>query len=198
VEANARRAEKRRLRAWARRSAPLGATAAPEAQARLLACEPVRRARVVCLYSALPDEVPTRSIARALVERGVGLVYPRVEGSRLWLGRVASPAELAPGYRGVLEPPHDAPAVEPADVDVFVVPGLLFSRAGDRLGRGGGFYDRLLSGAGPRARAVGLCYADRVVEQLPRASWDQRVDCIVTERAVIRVERRTPEAGRGD
>jgi 5-formyltetrahydrofolate cyclo-ligase len=178
-------AEKARLRAWARAlSAPPNAQ--DRAQQRLLGLVEARSARTVCLYSAIGSEVPTDRVSRALSAGGAILAYPRVRGSQLELFGVGDPSELRPGYRGIREPPAGALPVELAEVDLFVVPGIAFDRRGNRLGRGGGHYDRLLQAAGPRAHRIGLCYAERVLEELPVAPWDRPVQCIVTENEVIR------------
>lgn len=139
------------------------------------------------LYSAIGSEIPTDRVAEALVASGVEIGYPRVIGKEAELYRVRSPLDLVPGFRGILEPPEGAPRLAPSAVDVCLVPGLLFDRLGTRLGRGGGHYDRLLALLG-HACSVGFCYADRVVERLPRAPWDRRVDCVVTEDALIQLE----------
>lgn len=157
----------------------------------MLALPQIESARSVALYSAIGSEVRTDAVAAALAARGVEVGFPRVEGEEIELYRVRSLAELSPGFRGILEPPGGAPLLDPGAIDVCLVPGLLFDRVGTRLGRGAGHYDRLLPRLS-RAYSVGLCYADRVVERLPRAPWDRRVDCIVTDDAVI------PSGGPGD
>jgi 5-formyltetrahydrofolate cyclo-ligase len=178
-------AEKRRLRAWAR-----GLPAPPDGETRvrerLLALDELRAPGTVCLYAATGSEVPTAEAARELAARGATLVYPRVCGAGLELRAVAGPGALRPGFRGIPEPRAGADPVDPREVDLFVVPGLVFDRGGYRVGRGGGHYDRLLEAAGSRARRIGLCYADRVVARVPAASWDRPVHCVVTESEVIR------------
>ena len=67
---------------------------------------------------------------------------------------------------------------------------MAFDRAGNRLGFGGGYYDRFLSafgarGSGRRPRLVGLCYAFQVVDALPSQEWDQPVDCLCTEEGLV-------------
>ena len=64
----------------------------------------------------------------------------------------------------------------------MLVPGLAFARDGARLGRGGGFYDRLLAGPQLRARRVGVCFEVQIVEAMPLEEHDQRVDEVLTER----------------
>jgi 5-formyltetrahydrofolate cyclo-ligase len=77
--------------------------------------------------------------------------------------------------------------VSVAEVDVFLVPGLLFDRAGHRLGRGGGHYDRLLRGARRTALRAGICYAERLVAEVPAEERDVSMDVIVTESEVLRL-----------
>jgi 5,10-methenyltetrahydrofolate synthetase len=69
------------------------------------------------------------------------------------------------------------PRVVPQAGDIILVPGLAFTRAGGRLGRGGGFYDRFLNGLERGAVLVwGVCFRGQMVEELPLEEHDQRVD----------------------
>lgn len=97
--------------------------------------------------------------------------------------------ELCPGRFGVLEPPAGAPEEAPAVGDAVVVPGVAFDRAGGRLGRGGGHYDRAFPPGAPGAPLlVGFAHAFQLVECVPSDSHDRRMDAIVTERGMIWVE----------
>lgn len=176
-------ARKRELRRRARALA--GAGNAEAAQRNLLDLEELRGARRVALYAALRDEPPLVAVGEQLERQGVEIAFPRVGGRELRFHR-ARRSELRPGYRGIREPAEGSPVVALAAIDVFVVPGLLFDRSGARLGRGSGFYDRALARARADARKVGMCYADRVVECLPRAPEDVAMDVIVTDQAVLR------------
>ncbi len=79
--------------------------------------------------------------------------------------------------------PEDEP--DPAIVDVVVVPGLAFTAAGDRLGQGGGWYDRFLSRLRGDADTIGVCFDVQVVEAVPVESHDVRVALVVTDRQVL-------------
>ena len=83
---------------------------------------------------------------------------------------------------GILEPPLDAPILEPLAVQLALVPGLLFTRSGARLGYGGGFYDRLL----PQLNCplVGVTRDALIVNALPVESWDVAMTHLVTESGV--------------
>lgn len=181
------RARKRALREAAR--VPMAGPeprAARAAQDRLVSLVELEEASSVSLYAATEHEVPVGAAAAVLRGRGIRLAFPRVEGVELTLHEVDCLETLKPGYRGILEPAADAVGIPPEDIDLFVVPGLLFDRGGGRLGRGGGHFDRLLARARADARRVGFCYADRVVPELPVEDGDICMHAIVTQLEVIR------------
>ena len=94
---------------------------------------------------------------------------------------------MRPGRWNLMEPdPEHCTVVAPAEIDLLLVPGLAFSRAGGRLGRGGGFYDRFLSEVHPRAVKLGVCFHVQLFPELPLEAHDCAMDQIVTEAEVIR------------
>jgi 5-formyltetrahydrofolate cyclo-ligase len=162
-------------------------TASHAAVSRLLALPELEGARTVALYAGTREEADPMGALAALLDRGVRAVFPRVVGPQLEFAAVRDPGELRPGHRGIAEPA--GPLVDPAEIDVVVVPGLGFGEDGVRLGRGGGHYDRTLSRLPASAVRVGFCFDCQVVEHVPRRSHDQRVAVIVTDRRVIRAAR---------
>lgn len=82
--------------------------------------------------------------------------------------------------------PEDEPPPDPALLDVVIVPGIAFTRRGDRLGQGGGWYDRFLSEVRPECATVGVGFAPQVVDELPVEPHDVRVDLVVTEDGPMR------------
>jgi 5-formyltetrahydrofolate cyclo-ligase len=135
------------------------------------------------------DPAPALAASQA---RGARVALPRVsaESPRLRFHGVdpTQPAALAPGPYGLLEPPPTAPEVEVTDIDLMILPGLAFDRAGNRLGYGGGYYDEAagrLRAAG-RGFLVGVAYDFQIVGRCPAGADDVAVDCVVTEREVVR------------
>jgi 5-formyltetrahydrofolate cyclo-ligase len=114
---------------------------------------------------------------------------PRVAEPRLEFAPVASLGELRPGRYGVEEPPVERPAEAVAAEDLVLVPGVAFDRNGNRLGRGGGHYDRTFPPGQPGPLLFGVAYALQVVSAVPHAPSDRRVDAIVTENGIHRVGR---------
>jgi len=97
--------------------------------------------------------------------------------------------DLAPGFRGIREPvDRSAPGIDPRELDLAIVPGTAFDPAGNRLGRGAGYYDRFL----PRLRAgvprVGLAFECQIIEETAPAHHDVPMSFIVTEDRTIEPE----------
>ena len=121
----------------------------------------------------------------AMREHDGRLCLPVVPGKavplifREWQG-----GELEAGPFGTAHPPESSPELRP---DVLIVPLAAFDRAGNRIGYGGGYYDRtleLLRGHGP-VTAIGLAFASQELPQIPAESFDQPLDLIVTCREII-------------
>jgi len=110
--------------------------------------------------------------------------YPRVEGDELGFYEIVDVGDLVAGAFGVREPGAGARRIEVAALEVLLVPGLAFDETGMRLGRGGGFYDRLLALPDLRARLVGVCFEVQVLPELPVEAHDRAVDAVVTENGV--------------
>ncbi len=85
--------------------------------------------------------------------------------------------ELKPGKFGIPEP--EDPVFAPEELDLIIMPGVAFDRAGHRLGRGGGFYDRLLPQY--HATRLGICFEFQCLESIPSESHDCNVDLLITE-----------------
>jgi len=170
------------------RVSPANRTAAGAAVAgRVAALPEIAKARVVMGFASFGTELPADPVMAWALSSGRRLLVPFVDGSALRAAEVASLEDLAPGYRGIREPLRRT-AVDPAEADVVLVPGVAFDLAGRRLGYGGGFYDSFLAEIDPLVTRVGLCFDLQVVEEVPAGDHDARVGAIVTERRVIRAK----------
>jgi 5-formyltetrahydrofolate cyclo-ligase len=144
-----------------------------------------QNARTVHIYiGALPGEVRTLPIIRWCWDEGRNVIVP-VVGKDGDMGHVflAPATALATTRWGGLEP-RDAEPADSLTADVVIVPGVAFDRSGNRLGMGGGFYDRFLSTV--TAPKIALAHAFQIVDAVPVNSHDRRVDLIVTPDEVIR------------
>jgi 5-formyltetrahydrofolate cyclo-ligase len=114
--------------------------------------------RTIAAFSPLSGEVDLAAATTRHPE--IRWVYPRVTGDHLTFHLGDS---LQPGTFGILEPDADSPAVPLHAIDAFLCPGLAFDLRGGRLGRGRGFYDRLLAQARPDAIFLGICQKSQIV-----------------------------------
>jgi 5-formyltetrahydrofolate cyclo-ligase len=141
----------------------------------------------VALYFAKGSEVDTSELAAIVVQAGGRVSYPRiVDDTRVLEFRAAAAHELIAGRYGLREPGDDAPIVELDRIDVVIVPGLAFDRAGARIGWGRGHYDATLAAAS-RALRIGLAFECQLVEHLPLEVHDVRLHAVISERATYQV-----------
>jgi 5-formyltetrahydrofolate cyclo-ligase len=148
----------------------------------------IAAARTILLYASLPDEVESDGIAREAWRRGIVVTYPRClpVTRELALHHLRDLSELrGAGSYGIREPDLACPLLQIADIDAVLVPGLGWDRAGNRLGRGAGYYDRLFADPAWRGFRCGLFFAAQEFPHLPRDDWDAKLDAIVTEREAI-------------
>lgn len=112
----------------------------------------VRAARVVMVFDSIPGEPVTAPF----------IAWCRAYGKTVHL-------------------PEDEPPPDPRTIDVVIVPGTAFTAGGDRLGQGGGWYDRFLATVRPDCVTIGVAFAPQVVEDLPVEPHDVRLDQVVTD-----------------
>jgi 5-formyltetrahydrofolate cyclo-ligase len=141
-------------------------------------------ARTVLLYHHKGPEFSVSSLANAAWRAGKRVVFPRVVGpGALALHVVAGWEGLVPGAFGLREPGPGALQVVPAEVELAIVPGIAFTRDGDRLGQAGGYYDRLLPQLG--GPAWGVCFDCQIVAAVPLEGHDQRVIRVWSAEALL-------------
>ena len=181
--------------------ATLAAMAAPVAKAQsLCACEALGRqaefrdAATVMMFLAVPGEIDTASLARAAWREGKTVLLPIV----VWSDRTMEAKVVASLDSGLVETAHglrepiDGLAVPIEEIDLIVVPALAYGRGGNRLGRGGGFYDRFLARRGMRATLCGLAFSEQLLDEVPTGTHDVPVDILVTDAEVLRFSARRP------
>jgi 5-formyltetrahydrofolate cyclo-ligase len=143
---------------------------------------------VIAAYLASPLEVDLSGFISVAINAGDTVCVPRWTGETYRLARLMSldSSDLERGPMGILQPksaPDGADGVDPASVDVWIVPGLAFDAFGGRIGYGGGWYDRLLASARSDAEKIGVVFHVNYlgVEALPVEEHDVRMTGVVTE-----------------
>lgn len=128
---------------------------------------PFKQAQNVMLFWPLPDEINTIPLVEHAHAVGKNVFLPVVVGNDLVI-KPYNPASMQPGAFGILEPQGES--VSPAQLDLMVVPGVAFDTANNRMGRGKGFYDRLLANAS--VPTIGVCYAEQYYLNIPTEVHD--------------------------
>jgi 5-formyltetrahydrofolate cyclo-ligase len=156
---------------------------------RLFELDEIKHAKTVFFFASFRSEVETSGMIRRSLKEGKTVVLPRVEGTAIGLYRITGPGELIPGCMKIPEPSvlTDDRKVRINDVDAIIVPGAAFDRSGNRIGYGGGFYDRLLAQLQKPVPVIAPAYEEQVIDVVPADSHDKKVSIIVTDRRVISV-----------
>lgn len=146
--------------------------------AKVEATEAFAKAECVALFVAMWDEVPTTETLERWRGLGKRVVVPRVEGDIMRYYDY-HPDKMTAGAFGIIEPTGDK-EVEAEVIDLMIVPARAFTPNGDRMGRGGGFYDKYMSLEGFRAVKYGVAYACQIFDSLPTDPHDIPVDKVFT------------------
>lgn len=152
---------------------------------KLFRLDAFKTARNVCTYVSMPAEVDTTLLIDEIIGMGKRVLVPltNLENKELKVYEINNRRDcLRPGTLGILEPDQDkCPEAATKDIDIVLVPALLFDRGNNRLGRGAGLYDRFLAGLPARVQKIGLAFSFQVVPQLPTHPHDVRMDQVLTD-----------------
>jgi len=143
------------------------------------------------MYYPIKNEVSISTLSKKLLQDEYKLYYPRFkESSNAPSGYEMALAskidDLRPGRFGIPEPEQDAPCELCSGIDLWLVPGLAFSTNGARLGRGGGYYDRMLSLS--KGQKVGILYGCQFMTDIPFEPHDVFMDVLIMEKKTVTVK----------
>lgn len=143
-----------------------------------------RYAKTVLMYASTESEIDVMPIAHYALECGKKVAFPRcnVDEHTMDFKYVDDLNELTVGEYSIREPSENAESVTDFSHSICIVPGLVFDRAGYRVGYGKGYYDRFFSNY--RETKLGLVYSDYILDCVPRGRFDRHVDILVCEKGV--------------
>ncbi|MGA9467084.1 MAG: 5-formyltetrahydrofolate cyclo-ligase [Exiguobacterium marinum] len=139
-----------------------------------------KESQTIAVTSSLPLEIDTSPIIHEAFEAGKTVCVPKVTRQGLTFHIIHSVDDLEAGVMNILEP-TTLPTTRP--IDLCVVPGRVFDRAGYRIGWGGGYYDRFLKTY--KGTTIALAYTNQLVSHVPTEPHDLPVEWIVTEKEMI-------------
>ena len=144
---------------------------------RVIQLDKWQTATTLLLYHALPDEVDTSCLIAQAMQAGKRVLLPVVVGDDLELREYKAAGNLTEGAFHIMEPTGTA-FTDYAAIDLAIVPGVAFTAAGQRLGRGRGYYDRLLCRL-PNVYKIGICWPFQLLDALPAEPHDIVMDAII-------------------
>ena len=150
----------------------------------------------VYCYIDIRNEAGTRQILEKLWEQKIPAAVPKVIGRDMEFSRIGSWEDVSPGCMGIPEPVR--PDALPDEFDrnpLVLAPAVALDKKGNRVGYGGGYYDRFLA-AHPQLETVGLCYGALLLPRLPAAPHDQRVRLVAAEAGAIPCAAQAPQPGK--
>ena len=140
-------------------------------------------------YIHYKSEVETIPFVSYLLEQGIHVYAPKVSGDTMDFYKIESLEDLETGYQGILEPKEDEhmlfqELVPSTETVCMILPGCGFDRKGNRMGYGGGYYDKYLSKWENKydIRKVAVAYEIQIVDDIPHKSHDHRVNYIITKK----------------
>lgn len=142
-----------------------------------------RQAKTLLLYYSLPDEVQTHDFVERW-SKSKQIILPVVKGDELELRQYTGKQDLQKSSYNIYEPTGKE-LTQVNEIDLALIPGVSFDLQGNRLGRGKGYYDRLL----PRLRSynIGICFGFQISEAIPTETFDRPMDEIWTENGCVYV-----------
>ncbi len=142
----------------------------------------VQNARVIMAYAPMQEELNVWPLLHALTQADKQIVLPVVEKKGMHARKLTRQEHLQAGAYGILEPTEEE-SIAPEEIEVILVPGVAFSKTGERMGMGAGYYDRFL----PQTRAftVGMCLSELLCDAIPTDIYDCRMDAVCTPSGVF-------------
>lgn len=143
-----------------------------------------KEAGQILTFLSFGKEFETRFLIESALNEGKKVAVPRIRGREMTFHYLKSMDDKLETNRwGIREPLPDSEVWSPGeDMSLLTAPGLAFGPGGERLGRGGGFYDRFLSIHGRELTTVGLCFEEQIREEIPREEHDILLGGICTEK----------------
>lgn len=151
-----------------------------------------KKSNTVFIYVNMDSEVNTVEIIRELLKLDKVVAVPKVipinkKVKKMKALKIESLLQLnESGAYGILEPSIECKDIS-EEVDLIVMPGLAFDTKGNRLGYGGGFYDRFLSKY-PKSKRVALCYDFQILDEIPHEFFDEKVQVIISDERIIELK----------
>ena len=143
----------------------------------------------IFIYVSLSKEADTLKLIEYSLACGKSIFVPKVISKKdgMIALKIESLNDLKRGTHGIMEPEFVNQKLYPSKIDLNVVPGVAFDKTGNRVGYGGGYYDRFLEKTCNKDNIIAIAYDFQVFSEIPRDFFDIKVNVIVTESQYINI-----------
>jgi 5-formyltetrahydrofolate cyclo-ligase len=144
-----------------------------------------KHSRTMASYYPVGTEVRTQKIVNTALKSNRLVALPRTTGDHIKFYRILLNTNLIAGKFGIKEPSITSNSCVSDEIDLLLVPGIVFDTNGYRIGYGYGYYDRFIARKKNSIVSVGLAYEFQVCEKVPRSNDDQKINVLVTEKRTL-------------
>ncbi len=160
---------------------------------KIRSLECYEKAKCIMIYVSYQNEIYTHDFINEMINEGKKVLTPICNKDHSMTLAVTTqfPKGFKPTKMGILEiPSEDAIGAEESEIDIIITPGLAFSPNGDRLGYGGGYYDRLFEKTRKDCLKICPCFDNFIIEDIPTGFFDTPVDMIISEKRSIFISKK--------
>lgn len=153
----------------------------------LFATNEYKQCKDILLYSSYNNEVSTDVIVHRALRDSKNVYFPKVNGKEMDFFSILDAKELIPGNKGILEPtPKMDNIFKDSDCSLMILPLSVYDRSGNRIGYGGGYYDKYLATHNIDTK-IGIAYSLQEYSGIPTETTDIKLDYIINEKEVIKI-----------
>lgn len=148
-----------------------------------------QEADTIMLFMNFRDEVETTELAHKVLDLGKRLILPRCASKGVLIPAIIEDLvrDIEPGMWGIREPRKEGlREVDPVEIDCIFVPGAAFDAQGNRLGYGGGYYDRFFERVKEGTPRIALAFHCQLVDSVPVENYDKKINSLITEQGIMR------------
>lgn len=146
-----------------------------------------KNARNIFTYISFGDEINTIKLIERALKDNKNISVPKTYRETRTMNAIFIPClkELKENHMGILEPIDDSIVIKKEDIDLIIVPGAVFDKDFNRIGYGGGYYDRYLEDIAYKNNKVVLAYDFQIVDKIEKEEHDVKVDIIITDKQIL-------------
>jgi len=154
---------------------------------KLLSLKEFKAAQNIGLYYSKDHEIETANSILKFLEMGKKVSLPKIKNQELEFKRIETLDEIETGKFNIKEPLNKCPTIKSQELDILIIPCLAIDEQGNRIGRGGGFYDKFLSQTN-NIKTICIVHDLQILKKVPKEKHDKKIKIIISEKKIIKTE----------